>query len=148
MVTVQGISLVQSSIINWKGGDDNIYILFSEENIAVLTKTNLHLTLLVLTITNLQELFWFLLNLRQGRRNYIDVLSKYLEIHGTIAGKGSEVGLLTTVRYGVMGLGVSCIHWLGGFSYAVCARWLCVCVFFIAFFNSNDLTDFYDFCHP
>ena len=56
------------------------------------------------------ELFWFLLNLRQGRRKYIDVLSKYLEIHGTIAGKGSEVGLLKTVRYGVMGLGVSFIQ--------------------------------------
>ena len=91
-------------------GDDNIYILFSEENIALLTEANLHLTLLVLSITNLLELFWFLLILRQGRRKYIDVLSKYLEIHGTIAGKGSEVGLLTTVRYGVMGLeGINCI---------------------------------------
>ena len=137
MVTLQGISLVQSSIIYWKGGDDNINILFSEENIALLTEANLQLTFLVLSITNLLELFWFLLNLRQGRRKYIDVLSKYLEIHGTIAGKGSEVGLLKTVRYGVMGLGVSFIQWLGGFSYAVCARWLCVCVFLSRFLTAT-----------
>lgn len=117
-----------------KRGDDNIYILFPEENIVLLTEANLHLTLLVLSITNLLELFWFLLNLRQGKRKYIDELSKYLEIHGTIAGKGSEVGLLTTVRYGVMGLGgVSCIPVIRG----ILLRRMCamiVCVFFIAIF--------------
>ena len=133
-----------------KRGHDNIYVLFSEENIALLTEANLHLTLFVLSITNLLELFWFLLNLRQGRRKYIDVLSKYLEIHGTIAGEGSEVGLLTTIRYGVMGLGgVSCIPVIRGILLHV--RRMCamvVCVFFIAFFNRNDLTDFYDFWHP
>ena len=117
-----------------KRGNDNIYILFSEENIALLTKTNLHLTPLVLTITNLQELFWFLLNLRQGRRKYIDVLSKYLEIHGTIAEEGSDVGLLTMVRYGVKGLGVSCMPVIRGILLRrMRAMIVCVCVFYRVF---------------
>ena len=44
---------------------------------------------------NLLVLFlvFCLIDLRQGRRKYIDVLSKYLEIHGTIAGNETEVRL-------------------------------------------------------
>ena len=88
-----------------------------------------------------------MLNVRQEKRKYIDVLSKYLEIHGTIAGKENEVGLLTTVRYGVMGLGVSCMPVIRGILLRrMCAMIVCVCLF-IAFFNSNDITDFYDFWH-
>ena len=44
-----------------------------------------------------------------------------------------------------MGLGVSCIAVIRGILLRrMCAVIVCV-FFFIAFFNSNDLTDFYDF---
>ena len=88
----------------------------------------------MLSITNLLERFWFLLNLRQGRRKYIDVLSKYLEIHGTIAGNGSEVGLLNGGAV-LWGLGVSGMPVIRGI--LLCRRWamiVCAIFFYRVFF--------------
>ena len=60
-----------------------------------------------------------------------------------VQSQGKEV---RSVRYSVMGLGVSCIAVIRRILLRrMCAVIVCVCFFFIAFFNSNDLTDFYDF---